>query len=175
MALAGRLLITALQPGYYRGFKEMIRRSKGIQKVLRKLRRPLQEDLKEHARSEDSPAGSWPRRSRKAEKRASRRRTRVVRGRERGAGKRVGARQAVSFRGGSQLLGQLPDTVVVRQRRGSLIARSPVPWSGAHNEGARVGRGSRLPARPFVFLSPEFLGRAEVELADHVVGGWSKR
>jgi hypothetical protein len=103
------------------------------------------------------------------------RRAKVVRGRVRKAGKRVGARQAVSFRGGSQLLGQLPDTVIVRQKRGSLIARSPVPWSDAHNEGATVGRGSRLPARGFVFISDPFMQLATARLADHVVGGWSQR
>jgi hypothetical protein len=175
VARLGALMMATFKPGLRRGFKKMIARSKALQVELRKLRPALQSDLREHASSESSPEGSWPRRSSVAEVRASARRAKVVRGRARKAGKRVGARQAVSFRGGSQLLGQLPDTVIVRQKRGSLIARSPVPWSGAHNEGATVGRGSRLPARGFVFISDPFMQFATARLADHVVGGWSQR
>lgn len=175
MALAGKVMLATFKPGFYRGFKEMIRRTKNLQPALRRLRKPLGDDLADAAKREASPEGSWPRRSRRAERRASGRRARVVRGRTRKAGKRVGARTSVSFRGGRHLLGELPKTVVVRVRRGSLIAKSGVPWSGAHNDGATVGRGAQLPAREFVFLSPAFQERAEVELADYVVGGWSKR
>ena len=161
--------------GLFEGFATMKRRAKNTRAALTKLRGPLQRDLKAHAKSQDSPDGSWPKRSKKAAKRAAGRKATVRRGRTRGASKTRGARSSIRFIGGGNLLGKLPDTVIVRSRNGELSARSPVPWSGIHNEGGRAGRGSKIPARPFVFLSPKISKLAAETLNGHLLKGWRKR
>lgn len=158
---------------FYRGFGNVKAAAKNVGRVMSKLRAPLQRDLKAHARQQSSPDGKWPKRARRAEVLARRRRATVRRGRVRAASKTRGARQAVRFIGGGNLLGKLPDTVVVRKRGAEIEARSPVPWSGVHNIGGRVGYGAEIKARPFVFISPKIQGLAAEKLADHLVMRWA--
>jgi phage gpG-like protein len=72
------------------------------------------------------------------------------------------------------LLGGLPGGVTTKAKPRSLIAESPIPWAGIHNDGGISGHGSVIPARPFVFFSDSFLKQAERDIAQFVIGGWRK-
>jgi phage gpG-like protein len=93
----------------------------------------LRADQREHAKKQAGPEGAWPARSSS---------TRVRSGNRRRARK---------------MLGRLPTSVSMRGERQRMIMRSPVAWSGAHQEGDRVGHGARIPARPFVYVSDRAL------------------
>jgi phage gpG-like protein len=71
-----------------------------------------------------------------------------------------------------RLLGRLPGAVKVTMTSTSVSAVSSVRWSGAHQDGAVVGRGVRLPARPFLWASEGLQTRAAELLRDAVAGEW---
>jgi len=129
-----------------RGLRQMRRAGKDLRPVLRRLKRPLREDLEEHADSERGPDGSWPRRAPRTQ------------------------------RPHHDLLGKLPSANTIRQRGQSLQGQNPIPWSAAHNDGDVVGRGSIIPSRPFLFFSDSFLDQADEAVVDHVIKrGWEKK
>ncbi len=47
-----------------------------------------------------------------------------------------------------------------------------IDYALIHHEGGRVGRGVKLPARPFGGFSPEFADKASKIWADMVLGSW---
>ena len=51
-------------------------------------------------------------------------------------------------------LGRIAQSMVLKVKDGRLTYGSEIAWAGAHNEGATVGHGAKLPARPFAFLEP---------------------
>jgi phage gpG-like protein len=58
--------------------------------------------------------------------------------------------------------------------RASLRAVSRVPWAAAHDLGAVVGRGSRLPERSFMWISWPVLDRAIKIAEDHLHKAWTR-
>lgn len=71
-----------------------------------------------------------------------------------------------------RLLGRLPTAVKVTSTSTSVSAVSSVPWSSVHQEGGIVGRGARIPARPFLWASESLKTRAAEILRDAVKGEW---
>jgi hypothetical protein len=57
-----------------------------------------------------------------------------------------------------RLLGKVPQSIFSTIARGLLTIESKIPWAGVHNEGATVGRGAEVPARPFLFWDDVDLG-----------------
>lgn len=152
-----------------RAINSMSDAGKNFPKVMRQTSNDLRRTLGSLAANQTGPDGRWDDREEGADARAKRRQAKVKRGRKSKAGKRSGARQSVSFLGGKKLLGQLPDTVSYKADALSATARSPVPWAGAHNEGATVGRGSKLPKRTFVWVPPEVLQRLVKRMLEKVI------
>lgn len=73
-----------------------------------------------------------------------------------------------------QLLGRIANSFRIDWDKSSWTMASSIPWAGAHNEGATVGHGAKLPARPFLFWTPERLDKF-VELANaHVLKAFEK-
>lgn len=79
------------------------------------------------------------------------------------------ARKAKSRR---RLLGRLPTAVRIYAGRASVSAVSSVRWSAAHQEGATVGHGVKLPARPFLWASDGLRTTAAEYLRAAVLERW---
>jgi phage gpG-like protein len=145
-------------------------RGKRLLPAFRDLRRPLRSDQKEHAKGERGPNGSWPPRSpvtearRKARNRG-RRQTKAMKLIAPGKAKR---RQSTPKR----ILGRLPAAVIYTIGDKFIRGVSRVPWSGVHQQGGTVGRGSRIPARPFLWLSDRMLEVARATFAKYVLKSW---
>ena len=140
------------------GFESMKRRGRNLSAVWRELEPIAKRDQTEHARLQEGPDGPWQPldSSTRARRLQSKRRTARSKGRRRP--KRVGRR----------LLGRLPRLVRVAFNRDTFLVRSKVPWSGAHQDGAAVGRGARVPQRQHVYFSKQFLDRIADAVAERL-------
>lgn len=112
-------------------------RAKARAQAFRSLKKPLRDDQRDHAKQKEGPEGKWPPRAASTIERARKR------------GKRL-----------RKPMGRLPTAVAYRAGSGGLVAESRAAWSGVHQEGGRVGYGSRIPARPFLWFSESFLRKA---------------
>jgi len=101
-------------------------------KVFGASRRPMRDDVRDHAKQQSGPSGRWSPRAASTVERASH-------GRRRG--------------GRGKLLGRLPRAIVVKATADSVRAESVVRWSQVHNLGGRAGKGARIPARRFMWIS----------------------
>lgn len=112
-------------------------------KAYKEMQGPARHDQRDHDNKDRAPDGPWPglaastvaRRARMARSKRRRRKP-------------------------HKLLGRLPRAMqnIVSSR--SLIVRSRVKWSMAHQKGAIVGRGARLPRRQFMWISDWLRGQA---------------
>lgn len=152
------------------GLEGMQKRAREMSALFRRIAPLLKADQAEHARREEGPGGGWqPRASPKNERKVN-----VFRE----VKKRKGGLTARYFTVDG-LLGALPEILQVRAVGFSAYAKSPIRWAGAHQHGATVGRGAKIPARPFVWVSPELQAKAvemiQKWLADGVRKGGGKR
>lgn len=136
-----------------RGIAGLVRASKDLTPVFRAARKPLRKDQREHAREAKGPQGSWPPRSPFTLDRLKRKR-KSRRGRVR------------------RILGRLPGAIDVRYDSTRIVATSQVAWSAAHQDGAVVGRGSKLPRRRFLYASDKLLKIIRLLMNAHIVKGW---
>lgn len=150
--------------------------AKRLRPAWASLRRPMRDDQRDHAKAQAGPNGKWPRNSPKTIERARQMKRGRRKAKKRAKGRRKETVKFTNKRGrrqfrASRLLGSLPNrTVQVQQLGGDgLRAFSRVPWSGVHQEGGRAGRGSRIPARPFLWLSSKFRDLVVSTLEDHIV------
>lgn len=138
-----------------RGWDAVTAAARNLEPAYKALRKPLRADQREHAKAKAGPDGAWPAKSPITIAREKRRR--------RKSGKRGRVRK---------LLGRLPTVVKLLADRRRVAAVSGVRWSAVHQDGGRVGRGSRIPARPFLWASPAMLATARKVLAEHVTSAW---
>lgn len=143
-------------------------RAKRLAPAFRDLRQPMRLDQREHAKNEAGPSAKWPPRSPMTEARR--------RQRNRGARTTKAMRliSVAKFRRRAtpkKILGRLPSAIDIIVGSTSVTARSRVPWSAAHMKGGRVGRGSRLPKRVFLWLSDRLIEKAREVIAAHVMKG----
>lgn len=113
------------------GLSAMERRSKQLGPTFQSLKAPMRDDQKEHAKQKVGPDSSWP--------------------------PRLPSTIASHKKLPRKLLGRLPTAVSYKATGYSVTAESLVKWSLAHQEGGTVGRGARLPARPFLWISDKLL------------------
>lgn len=146
-------------------------RGKRLGPAFRELRKPLRGDQREHARAQQGPSGSWPPRSPMTEARR-RARNRALRTSKAMRTIMPGKHKRRSTP--KRILGRLPGAIIVTAGQLFVRARSRVDWSGVHQFGGRAGRGVRIPARPFLWLSDALLTTARDTLADFVVKGWKR-
>jgi hypothetical protein len=135
------------------GLTSVAARVKDLRPVFVKLVPVAKRDLRASGRLREGAAKKWPPHAASTlrKRRQSRRRRRRVR----------------------QMMGQLTGTAVtVTARHDRLREESRVDWSGAHQDGATVGRGAKLPAREHVYFSEQFLELATKRLVDHVWSVW---
>ena len=122
-----------------RGFAELVRRGAEPRALFAELKPDLRADQIDHKKKQQGPEGRWA--ALDPDTRARRPRAR-------------------------RLLGRLSSAVAYKAGRDALTATSRVKWSRAHQDGARVGNGARLPARPFLWFSSRFLDLAR-DSAEH--------
>jgi phage gpG-like protein len=131
-----------------RGLRDVLRRAERAGPFFRDERKPLRADQRDHAKRRQGPDGSWPARV-------------VTPGKPRRKRRR--------------LLGRLPGAVSIAASADAVRAVSKVPWSGVHQHGGRVGRGARIPARTFLYFSPDYLRAMAERFAAYAVAQWGRR
>jgi phage gpG-like protein len=135
-----------------RGLAKLEKAGKDMRPVFRQLKRPLIDDLKAIAASEQGPDGPWPSLSVSAARR----------------------RKKSQF---PQMLGEMahkPGNTVVSQRKQSIRARNKVGFSGMHQEGYTTPTGGKVPARPFMYFREQWLAEANKRILEHLEKGWQQ-
>lgn len=154
-----------------RSMSDVERRSKLLAPAFRELRVPLRRDQARHAKDQAGPGGSWPPRSPFTEaRRKSRNRGRRVTK----AMKVIGLAKSKRRPTPKRILGRLPGAVIYTVGQLFIRATSRVPWSGIHQRGGRAGRGVKIPAREFLWLSMLLLETTSSVLARYVAKGWQR-
>ena len=139
-----------------RGLRGLAQAGQDIGPLLQEARKPLRTDQREHQKRRRGPDGPWPGPSAATQ-------------RKRGRTKSGRTRRKRS-------LGRLPGVLTVRVLgRDTLVARSRVSWAYVHQEGGQVGRGARVPARPFLYFGAEFVNDIDQALAEYLARGFGKR
>ena len=138
-----------------RGWDAMAAAARNLTPAYQELRKPLRDDQRAHAKDKAGPDGAWPPKSALTIARERRRKRRASR---RGRVRR--------------LLGRLPSVLKVLADRRRVAGVSGVRWSAAQQDGERVGKGARLPPRPFLWASPALIKTARKVLADQITSAW---
>lgn len=113
-----------------------------VRGALKKLRKPMHRDQRDHRDRQRGPRGPWAALAATTLERYAR------------EGRRRNRR----------ILGKLPNPKTTTVTAQALIVRSRVKWSLSHQDGpTRVGRGSILPQRQFLWISREMLKEAKRE------------
>lgn len=147
------------------GFLDVAEAARRLEAVFRRLVAPMRADQREHADKEEGPEGEkWPARKYEAQPKLFAKAKRAT--------KKQPARHEVFKFGG--LLGALPEMVQVRSLGASVWARHPIAWASAQAMGDVVGRGVRLPPRPFVYVSQQLGDKAVAMINDHLQDAWKK-
>lgn len=139
------------------GLRELSRTGGDVAGMFKVLKKPLREDQREHGRRMVGPGEQkWKPRSAAT----------VLRARASKSRKRVKGPNR-------KLLNSLPNrTVQLRASGSALVAYSKVPWAGIHQYGGTAGRGAKIPARPFLWFSDEFLALARETVLNRLSRAW---
>ncbi len=141
-----------------------------LRPVFAKLRTPLRKDQKDHMRTQSGPSGKWPGLS------TATREKRLKKGGRRGALTKKGKRRKSSKRKlNFMLTSKLLKGAKIKVRPNQISIASKVPWSGAHQEGGRVGRGVTLPEREFMWVSDPLFRQAQRKFAKHLASAFEGR
>lgn len=127
-------------------------------KVFREARGPARFDQNHHDRKEEGPDGHWP----ALHPSTIARYAKLARSKRRRSKPR-------------KLLGRLPKALISIVTSQSLIVRSRVPWASAHQNGAIVGRGARLPRRQFLWISDWLVTRTAQLFREALLKAWRDR
>lgn len=107
-----------------------------VAKALKELRRPMHADQKDHRDHEQGPRARWQPLASTTKASYARR----------------------GLRRNRRLLARLPNARTAQIKQDTLYMRSRVKWSLAHQDGpTRVGRGSIIPNRQFLWISRGFM------------------
>lgn len=134
-----------------------------LRPVFIRSRRAMRQDIKAHRKAQASPEGRWAplspltiakRRARKGKQGRKRRRP----------PKPIG-----------KLLGRLPGAFNIVIGAHTMRAISRVKWSGAQNEGDKVGKRARIPSREFMWVSRAMVASVATVASDFMIGAWEGR
>lgn len=134
-----------------------------LRPVFRQMKPVLKTDTARHFNAQQGPDGPWPGRSRG--------RWKKIRGKSGNTykrGKRAGALNARGLKKYRAQLGRLRGVYTWRTAKKRMEMHSRVPWSNIHQEGGVAGRGSRIPARTFLWAGPVALRTYEKLAVEHV-------
>src|SRR5690606_27038072 len=116
-----------------RSMAALERRARDARPLYQELKPAVRADQRDHGRRQQGPGGRWARHDPDTRSRRPRRR---------------------------RVLGRLPPAVQYSAQPDGVTARSRVRWSAIHQDGGTAGKGARIPARPFLWFSPQFLADA---------------
>lgn len=135
-----------------RGLDAIERRVRALGSVFKELKAPLRLDQRDHAKRREGPDSGWAPRSQATldRQRAGRRRLR-------------------------RPMGRLPTAVAYTATGTAVEARSRALWSGIHQEGGVAGKGSRIPARPFLWVSESMLELARAKILETLLAAFGGR
>lgn len=141
-----------------RGLDAMTRAARDLGPAFKEAKKPVRADQRQHAKERSGPDGRWAPKSR------------LTLAREALDRKRKGKRRG----GGRRLLGRLPAAIVVTSDRNRVVARSRARGgiSGTHQDGGPAGRGARIPARPFLWVSDALRATLRFVFERHILGRW---
>lgn len=105
-------------------------------KVFSSARKPSRADQRDHAKKQESPRGRWAQLASSTVERRS---------------------QSSKRRRSRRLLGKLPAALVMKHDADKLTIRSRTSWGHIHQLGGNGGKGARIPARPFLWISPQLI------------------
>lgn len=132
--------------GVESGLVAMERRARTLGPLFSELKKPLKLDQKAHAKEKRGPSAMWAPRAASTMARM-----------------RQGSHRA------HKLMGRLPSATRYASSATSVSGTSKALWSGVHMDGGTVGHGSRLPARPFLWISDGMLDLAAKKLGGALV------
>lgn len=135
------------------GFRDLSRRARNLRRVWQDIKPDFEADQKDHFRRRMGPDGRWPPRAQ-----STRDRNRYRRGRRK--------RPPTSANGA--LLGQMRKSWKTEITRNAIRGISKVPFSGAHQTGATVGHGAKLPARVHHWASGNLMDTIANRIVRHV-------
>jgi hypothetical protein len=123
-----------------------------LERAIAALKKPMRLDQVDHAKAKAGPESSWAPRA---------------------------ASTIASYRthpkAPKKLMGKLPTAVSYKAAGLTLAGESRARWSDAHQTGATVGRGAKLPVRVFLWISDKLMAIAENELGDVVLEAFGGR
>lgn len=152
----------------YKGFSQVQSRCRALGPYFSRMGRELRADQAEHAKAKAGPDGPWVKLAD-----GTRSARRKARARLKAGGKRrPGSKSRPTARG---ILGRLPKAIRVRPSRSEVSVESTVAWSGVHQHGGKAGKGAKIPARPYLWMSEDFRNRAASELIKHAWKDWARR
>lgn len=122
-----------------------------LRRVFRGLRRPMHLDQRDHRDKQRGPGSTWKALAPSTLARYAR------------EGKRRNRR----------ILAKLPNSRTTILTADSLKMRSRVRWSMAHQAGAVVGHGSRLPQRQYMWISKQLIRQARHAFREALWARWA--
>lgn len=151
------------------GLRRMQLAGYDLRPVFQRARKAVRADQKQHAQKQQGPAGQW------ASLAAS-----TIAHRKQRTGKQGRKRRRPIKSKRLRKLGRLPGAFGIKITPRSIAAISKVKWSGAHQPrslsgSTRVGHGSQIEARPFLWASTGLLQTVSRLAVDHLVGAWERR
>lgn len=126
-------------------------RDPDLRKAFNEARNTLRLDIRDHKKQRRGPDGTWAARASSTKERA-----RSGRGRPR------------------VVLGKLPLANTSKATRRSAIVTSRVAWSKVQSAGGRVGRGARVPARDWAWISRLALDAIGYVITRHLDSMWGR-
>lgn len=134
------------------GLDELLRSGRSAARVLGAFKTTARKDQASHGKARESSSGAkWAPRSAATTQGRGKRRARIRRRR---------------------LLGRLSTALNITTTPSSLVVTSKIPWSGIHQDGGTAGRGSRIPAREFLWWSEELLERVAFAIVSNTMERW---
>ncbi len=138
-----------------------------LRPAFAKLRTPLRKDQKDHMRAQSGPDGKWPSLS------TATREKRLKMGGRRGALTKKGKQRKSSKRKLNFMLSSaFLKGAKIKVRPTQISETSKLSWSGAHQEGLRVGGGVTLPEREFMWISDPLFALALRKFAKHLASAF---
>lgn len=154
MSVGGYVSATVQLGDVEAGLKAIERRVNALGPAFREIKAPMRADQRTHARHNVGPSGTWKRRSAAT----------------------IAKMKLPSGRGLTRRpLGKLLTAIGYSADATGVRAESKIPWSNVQQEGGTVGRGSKLPARPFLWISRRLLDIAGDVITKAILAAYGGR
>ena len=175
------MITISLNDAEVRGYlKDIMVKSKNMTPILKGVMASAMEDQKAHFKNAEGPDGKWPALSKWTRRvpkqkqwassslaKARNNKTPVKFGAK---SNRMGVGKYVRLKPGTRMLGRLNSAFTARVfTDGNLVIRSRVKFSGVHQQGAKVGKGAKVPQRESLWFSQQFLEMVATRVGQFVI------